>query len=101
MVGGGGAAVCAGGGEVVRVGSLPGLSGWFWDVWWVCWVQGGNNPGCKLFVFSVSWVISTISRGVGPAEGGESQKGHVRGVRTCPYSFIIASCQGVERVAGL
>ena len=39
------------------------------------WVLGRDNLVGKLFVFSVFWVISTISRGVGPTEGGECQKG--------------------------
>lgn len=53
--------------------------------------QEGDNPVGKLFVFSVSWVISTISRGAGTAEGGECQKGLFCWVQNKPSLFHYSS----------
>ena len=65
-------------------------------------------PRVKVFVFNDFWVISGIWGILGPrgvrgswvagSDGAAGiEKGHVRWLRTCPYSFIIAGCQGILR----
>ena len=98
MVGGGGAAVCAGGGEVVAVGSLRGFWGGFGLFVGCFGFREGITRGVSC-LFSVFLGLFPPFRELWARLGVANVKRACSvGCRTSTHSFIIAGCQGLDGV---